>query len=361
MRIVHIVGNRPQFIKLAPFLEATKKYKIQNIIIHSGQHYDIEMSKIFFDELGIPEPDYNLEVGSGTHGIQTGKMLVALDPILLELKPDVVVVYGDTNTTLAGALAAYKLHIPVAHVEAGMREYIWRPEEMNKKIADHCANFCFCPIKRACENLIREGIEPDKIFFTGDITYDAYIRNKDIALTKANIEIPDFEYILMTMHRAETVDVYEKISNVVDAIIEIPIKIIFPIHPRTKKRLIDFGLYEKLVKATNIVLMNPMGYLEFLKLLINAKLVITDSSGVIKETFYAQKMGVTIDNTTEYREIFDMGYNVLAGLKKDTIIEKVLYMIKKDFVQPPENPFGDGHSAEKMVEILRNKLEGASL
>jgi len=356
MRLVHIVGNRPQFIKLAPFLEATKKHKIENIIIHSGQHYDIEMSKIFFDELGIPEPDYNLEVGSGSHGIQTGKMLIALDLILLELKPDVVVAYGDTNTTLAGALAAYKLHIPVAHVEAGMREYIWRPEEMNKKIADQCADFCFYPIKRAYKNLVREGIALEKIFFTGDITYDAYIRNKDIALTKANIEILDFEYILMTMHRAETVDFYEKISNIVDAIIEIPIKIIFPIHPHTKKRLIDFGLYEKFTKATNIVLMNPIGYLEFLKLVMNAKLVITDSGGVIKETFYAQKMGVTIDNTTEYQEIFDMGYNVLAGFKKDTIIGKVFSMIKKDYVPPTENPFGDGHAAEKMVEILSKKL-----
>ena len=356
MRLAHIVGNRPQFIKLSPFLEATKKYKLENIIIHSGQHYDIEMSKIFFDELEIPEPDYNLEVGSGTHGIQTGKMLVALDPVLLELKPDVAVVYGDTNTTLAGALAAYKLHIPVAHVEAGMREYIWRSEEMNKKIADHCADFCFCPIKRAYENLVREGIAFDKIFFTGDITYDAYIRNKDISFTKANIEIPDFEYILMTMHRAETVDSYERISNIIDAIIQIRSKIVFPVHPRTKKRLMEFELYERLKRANNIILMNPIGYLEFLKLLMKAKLVITDSSGVIKETFYAQKMGVTIDDTTEYREIFDMGYNVLAGFKKDSIIEKVSFMMKKEFVPPSENPFGDGHSAEKMVEILCKKL-----
>jgi len=358
MRLTHIVGNRPQFIKLAPFLEATKNYKLENVIIHSGQHYDIEMSEVFFDELEIPEPNYNLEVGSGTHGIQTGKMLMALDPILLKLKPDVVVVYGDTNTTLAGALAAYKLHIPVAHVEAGMREYIWRPEEMNKKISDHCADFCFCPIKRAYENLVREGIASDKIFFTGDITYDAYIRNKDIALDKANIEIPDFEYILMTMHRAETVDIYERISNIVDAIIQIPTKIVFPVHPRTKKRLMEFKLYERLEKANNIILMNPIGYLEFLKLLMKAKLVITDSSGVIKETFYAQKMGVTIDDTTEYQEIFDMEYNVLAGFKGDSIIKKISFMMEKEFIPPSENPFGDGHSAERMVEILYKKLGG---
>jgi len=356
MKFLHIVGNRPQFIKLAPFLAATKKQGINDIIVHSGQHYDIEMSRIFFDELSIPNPDFNLEVGSGSHGIQTGKMLMALDPILLEHKPDVVLVYGDTNTTLAGALAAYKLHIPLAHIESGMRENIWRPEEMNKKTADHCSDFCFSPIKRAYENLIKEGIPKEKIFFTGDITYDAFERNKNIAMTKGNVEIPRFEYILMTMHRAETVDNYDIVANIINAILEVPAKIVFPIHPRTKKRLAEFGLYEKLRQSTNIILINPVGYFEFLKLIINAKLVITDSSGVIKETFYAHKMGVTIDNTTEYSEIFDMGYNVLAGFEKKSIKDNVFSMLNKNFIPPSENLFGDGHSSEKMVDILCQKL-----
>lgn len=355
MKILHIVGNRPQFIKLAPFLKATHEYsEIRNIILHSGQHYDYEMSRIFFKELGIPKVDCNLGVGSGTHGFQTGNMLIKLDPILLEEKPDIVVVYGDTNTTLAGALAAYKLHFPVAHVEAGMREYVWRPEEMNKKIADHCADFCFCPIKRAYLNLEREGIEPDKIFFTGDITYDAFLMYKGIAVEKGDIEVPNEDYILITMHRAETVDVYERVKGVVEALLEIPIRIVYPIHPRTQRKLIELGLYEKLNGADNIDLIEPVGYFEFLKLLLNSKFIMTDSSGVLKEAFYAKRLCVTLDDTTEYKEIFNMGYNVLAGTRKEDIVREVHTMLERKFTpfDPLENPFGDGQAANKMASIL---------
>lgn len=357
MKILNIVGNRPQFIKLAPLLQAAIRYPgIQNVIVHSGQHYDYEMSRIFFDELGIPEVNYNLEVGSGSHGFQTGNMLIKVDPILLKEQPDVVVVYGDTNTTLAGALAGYKLHFPVAHVESGMREYIWRPEEMNKKIADHCADFCFCSIKRACSNLEREGIHHSKIFFTGDITYDAFRINKEIAIAKGNIEVPNEDYILMTMHRAETVDSYERVKGIVEAMSDIPVRIIYPMHPRTRNKLQEMGLYDKIKKNKHCNLIKPVGYFEFIKLLLNAKLVITDSSGVIKEAFYAQKPCVTIDDTTEYKEIFDMGYNVLAGIKKEDILANVLNMLSKGFtpIEPPENPFGDGYAANKMVDILVN-------
>jgi len=359
MKILHIVGNRPQFIKLAPFLKATGKHpQIENVIIHSGQHYDFEMSKIFFKELKIASAKYNLGVGSGTHGVQTGKMLMALDSVILKEKPSVVVVYGDTNTTLAGALGAYKLNFPVAHVEAGMREYIWRPEEMNKKMADHCADFCFCPIKRACSNLEKEGIEKNKIFFTGDITYDAFLTNKKIAFAKAHIEIPKKKIILMTMHRAETVDDYKKIKSIVEAMLKISIKIIYPVHPHTKRQLMKFGLYKKLDKATNIELMSPVGYFEFLSLLLSASLVITDSSGVLKETFYARKPCVTIDDTTEYKEIFDMGYNVLAGTKEKNILEEVKKMLSKKLrpIKISENPFGNGHAADKMLTILLKNL-----
>ena len=360
MKILHIVGNRPQFIKLAPFLKATCKYQeIQNIILHSGQHYDYKMSRIFFEELEIPKVDYNLEVGSGTHGSQTGNTLIKLDPILSKEKPDVVVVYGDTNTTLAGALGAYKLHFPIAHVEAGMREYIWRPEEMNKKIADHCADFCFCPLKRACLNLGREGIESGKIFFTGDMTYDAFLMNKDIAIEKGNIKVPNKDYILMTMHRAETVGVYERVKGVIEALLEIPMRIVYPIHPRTQRKLTEMRLYEGIKGADNIRLIEPIGYFEFLKLLLNSKLVMTDSSGVLKEAFYAKKPCVTVDDTTEYREIFDMGYNVLAGTKKENVVKEVEAILKKGFapITPPENPFGDGHAADKMVSILMKRIK----
>jgi len=361
MKILHIIGNRPQLIKLGPFLKATRKYPdIRNIILHSGQHYDYEMSKIFFKELGIPEPDYNLEIGSGTHGFQTGSILIKLDSILLKERPEIAIVYGDINTTLAGALAVYKVHLPLAHIEAGVREYVWRPEEMNRKIADHCADFCFCPIKKACSNLEKEGLEPSRIFFTGDITYDAFLMYKNIALNKASIEIPEKDYILMTMHRAKTVDVYERVKGVVDSILNTPMKLIYPIHPSTEKKLIEFGLYEKIKKFNNINLIKPVGFFEFLKLLLNSRLVITDSGGVIKEAFYAEKFCITLDYSTEYKEeLFDSGYNILAGTEKENIINAAENMLRRKFsaISSSNNPFGDGYAAERMVSILTEKFE----
>jgi UDP-N-acetylglucosamine 2-epimerase (non-hydrolysing) len=355
MKLLHIVGNRPQFIKLSAFLvAANKRSKIKNVILHSGQHYDFEMSRLFFKELNIPKADYNLGAGSGTPGIQTGNILKNLDPILLKEKPNMVIVYGDTNTTLAGALASYKLHFPLAHVEAGVRENIWRPEEINKKIADHCSDFCFCPIKRACSNLEKENIDKEKIFFTGDITYDAFLANGNIAIGNKKIKIPKEDYVLMTMHRAETVDFYERAKGVVDALLEIPFRIIYPIHPRAKKQLIKFNLYEKLEKSNNIDLIKPLGYFEFLKLLLGAKLIITDSGGVTKETFYARKLGIIIDNTSEYNEIFDMGYNTLVGVEKEDILKAVNSTLKKKFIltSAAKKLFGDGRAAEKMISII---------
>ena len=359
MKILHVVGNRPQFIKLAPFLRATKKYPdINNVIVHSGQHYDYTMSNVFFKELGITEVDYDLNVGSGTHGFQTVSILIKIDTVLLNERPDVVVVYGDTNTTLAGALAAYKFNVPIAHVEAGMREYIWRPEEINKKIADHCSRYCFCPIPRATENLRKEGIPDSNIYFTGDITYDAFRINIPLVDDKAEISVPNEDYLLMTMHRAETVDIYEKVKEIIDAIIEIPIRIIFPLHPRSRKRLSQYGLYTFLEKSENITMIDPVGYFEFLKLMKHCRVVITDSSGVLKEAFYAEKLCVTIDDTTEYKEIFATSNNVLAGTRKKNIIKTITEMLGRQFSQIDlsQNPFGNGQSADKMCIILYESL-----
>jgi len=357
MKLFHIVGNRPQFIKLAPFLRTTREVPaIQNIIVHSGQHYDYEMSEVFFEDLEIPKPDYSLEVGSATHGIQTGKMLMRLDPILLEGKPDVVVVYGDTNTTLAGALAGYKLKIPVAHVEAGMRENIWRPEEMNKKMADHCSDFCFCPLERAVDNLRKENIDSEKIFFSGDITYDAFLINAEKAKLRTSSPLHAGDYFLLTLHRAETVDCYEKLSDIVSALCDIGETVIFPCHPRTENRLKEFGLMKTIDRSNTIQLIKPAGSFDFLNLLIHSQLVMTDSSGVIKETFYARKPGVTLDCTTEYQEIFDRGYNILAGTEKNSIHASIKKMVKKDFSDiAPGEIFGNGQAAKKMLEVL---LEG---
>jgi UDP-N-acetylglucosamine 2-epimerase (non-hydrolysing) len=345
-------------------LKATGRYAgIENLILHSGQHYNYDMSKVFFDELKIPEPDYNLEVGSGTHGIQTGKMLVGLDPILLKEKPDCVIVYGDTNTTLAGALAAYKLDYPCAHIESGMREYIWRPEEMNKKIADHCSDFLFCPLKSAVNNLVNEGVSTEKIYFTGDVTYDAYLMNSKKAENSTilnDLDLNPEQYILLTMHRAETVDNYNEIVGIINSLIEINELIIFPIHPRTENRLREYGLLNRLERRANIRLIKPVGYFEFLKLLNNSTVVMTDSSGVIKETFYAKKPGITIDYTTEYKEIFELGYNILAGKTKGGIFKSYKKMINKNLPDIIENPLGDGNAAERMVKILFESIGDSS-
>ncbi len=262
------------------------------------------------------------------------------------------------NTTLAGALASYKLHIPTGHIEAGMREHTWRPEEMNKLVADHCSDFLFCPIKRASENLRKENIDESRIYFTGDITYDMFLQSIENARksldTLDRLNLPN-DFFLLTMHRAETVDHLNEISEVIEALIEVDNFIVYPIHPRTKKNLLRFGLYSKLEKAKNIKLIDPLGYFEFINFLLNSKMVLTDSSGVLKEAFYALKPCVTLDDTTEYREIFDLGYNILAGRKKERILESIEQMWGKVLAPVIDNPFGDGTASKRIVKILREK------
>ncbi|MDQ1318335.1 MAG: UDP-GlcNAc3NAcA epimerase, partial [Candidatus Poribacteria bacterium] len=297
---------------------------------------------------------------SSTHNIQTAKMLERLDPVLLKEKPDVVLVPGDTNSTLAGSLAAYKMHIPNGHIEAVIRENTWRPEEINKKVADHCADFCFCPTPLAVNNLRAENIPEQNIFLTGDITYDAFLRAKK-QIENGQISIPEYDdlgkYILLTMHRAETVDYYDKVSEIVDAILEIDKPIIYPMHPRSEKMLKKFGLYDKLVNAKHIKLCQPLGYYEFLSLLLNASLVMTDSGGTIKEAFYALKPCVTFDETSEYTEIFEIGYNILVGRIKDNILNGFSIMWDKVFAPPKLNPFGDGTTAAQIISILYKKQD----
>jgi len=363
MKFLHIVGNRPQFVKLSPFLKATAAYpEIKNVIIHTGQHYDNAMSSVFFRDLELPEPDYNLGAGPGTHGMQTGKMLMGLDPVLISEKPDVVIVYGDTNSTLAGALAASKLHIPLAHVESGVRERIWRPEETNRIVADNCADFCFTPMESAVDNLMNENIARSKIYHTGDITYDAFLQNKGKAFEAADYAIRNTDWILWTMHRAETVEVYSRLHSIVDAMLECTIEIVFPMHPRTEKALKLFGCFDALLTADHVHMVDPIGYLEFLHMLIHCSLVVTDSSGVLKEAFYAEKMCVTIDETTEYGyELFGTGYNILSGFNSQRIKTCINVMLKTKFSEQNKTtfqyrPFGQGHAAESMVKILMEKL-----
>lgn len=357
MKICHVVGNRPQFVKLAPLLRALRKHRnVRSVVIHSGQHYDFAMSQVFFEQLGLPTPAYNLGVGSGTNGVQTGKILQRLDPVLLKQRPDRVIVYGDTNTTLAGALAAYGKGISLAHVEAGLREFVWRPEEINRKCADHCSTYAFCPTKTAVKNLRLENVPTGRIFLTGDITYDSFlwaVRKLTIRGARVGGLQRDAPYIVLTMHRAETVDHPRVLASIVTALQGLPIPVVFPVHPRTLLRLREQGLLDRLGPKTNIRLLPALGYFEFLKLLLGARLVLTDSGGVIKEAFYARKPCVTIDDTTEYLEIRNSGANLWSGKHRKDIVAAVDQMLSHDVRRiRPELVFGDGRAAERMAAIM---------
>ena len=322
MKIASIIGTRPQFIKCAPISKELRKYH-QELLIHTGQHYDFEMSKLFFDQLGIQEPDYNLGVGSGNQGEQTGKMLIEIEKVLLKEKPNFVLVFGDTNTTLAGALAASKLHIKVGHIEAGLRSFDRRmPEETNRVLTDHCSDLLFCPTETAVKILGTEGIEKG-VYLTGDVMVDALKENIKIAEQKSMIldqlSLKQEEYYLATIHRPENTDAFEKLKSIVDAFCVIE-KIVFPCHPRTEKLLKQFGLWDMLTKKVKV--MKPIGYLDMLMLEKNAKKILTDSGGVQKEAYILKVPCITLRENTEWVETIEDGWNVLAGANKEKIFKK---------------------------------------
>jgi UDP-GlcNAc3NAcA epimerase len=363
MKIALVIGNRPHFIKAAPFLKELKAYpNIQPVIIHSGQHYDHSMSGVFLEGFSFPPVDINLEVGSGPIGVQTGKILAGLDPVYRELRPDCVISMGDTNTTLAAALAAYQLHIPNAHIEAGMREDIWRPEEINKKMADHCADFLFAPIARAVDNLKAEGIPDSRVFFTGDITYDTFVANREVAwnhfetLRKQFPDIPG-TYDLLTLHRAETVDDPITLAAIIDALAAWPVPLVFPVHPRTRKQISTLGFESRLNALPHLHQLPALPYLDFLSLLLHARRVATDSSGVLKEAFYASKPCIVLDDSTEYRELFDIGAAFMGGRTTAGIAGTLSQMDHHPFPDNAEKLFGDGNAAAKMVRIITEKLK----
>jgi len=322
MKIVSIVGARPQFIKCGVLSRELRKHH-EEILVHTNQHYDYFMNKVFFDELDIPEPDYNLGVGSGSHGAQTGKMLHKIEQVLVTEKPDTVLVYGDTNSTLAGALAASKLHLRIAHVEAGLRSYDKSmPEEINRVLTDYCADLLFCPTQNAVDNLAKEGII-EGVYNTGDVMVDAilYARQKVKNPKKdSELNLKSKDYLLVTIHRASTTDVKDNLKNIVDALCQIGKTIVFPAHPRTVKQLKAFGLYDKLASCVRII--EPLGYLDFITLLDNSKKVITDSGGVQKEAYLFQIPCMTLRDTTEWPETVKTGWNVLVGTDVREIVER---------------------------------------
>lgn len=355
MKILTIVGARPQFVK-ASVVSAALKPLCDEVIVHTGQHYDKNMSDVFFEELGIPKPAYNLGVGSGSHGKQTGEMLMRIEEVIGEEKPDILMVYGDTNSTLAGALAASKLHIPVAHVEAGLRSYNMRmPEEQNRVLTDHISTWLLCPTETAVKNLAKEGITRG-VTMTGDVMLDSVLHflsvaraNPDKVKIYETLGLTPKQYRLATLHRAETTDGgIEAVMRIFRAFEQLPQRVVIPIHPRTR------GLAEQAISQggfTNIQLIDPVGYLEMLLLTSGACQVLTDSGGLQKEAYFMEVPCVTLRTETEWVETLHGNWNILASLTTEDILQKALNTVP-DPAARDSKPFGDGHASEKIAQIL---------
>jgi len=380
MRILTVIGARPQIIKAAAISRAINthfKDQISEIIVHTGQHYDENMSAIFFTEMGIPTANYNLSVGSGNHGAQTAKMIEGIESILLKERPDALLVYGDTNSTLAGALAATKIHIPVVHIEAGLRSYNKAmPEEINRITCDHCSTLLFSPTNQGIENLKKEGfsmaihpkahIDRPLVFKTGDIMYDnslyfSSIANENNRLLK-QLNLTPNSFILCTIHRDSNTDHPDSLNQIIRGILEIQRisnqTIVLPLHPRTRKKmneLLEADVVEELQKNPRIQVIDPAGFLDMISLESNCNLVITDSGGVQKEAFFFQKPCIILRDQTEWVEIVENGNALLVGSNEDKLIEAFHQLAQKnDFTYPPL--FGNGHAAEDICRLMIEHL-----
>jgi UDP-GlcNAc3NAcA epimerase len=360
MRIATIVGARPQFIKAAVVSRALdRKSNIRETVIHTGQHYDPGMSNVFFDQLGIPAPDYKLGVGSGPHGQQTGRMLEAIENVLLRVNPQWVLVYGDTNSTLAGALAAAKLHIPVAHVEAGLRSFNRQmPEEINRVLTDHMSDLLFAPTGTAEMNLVSEGICADRVGVVGDVMYDVALQSEDRADTRKQslfqqLGIESKRYILATIHRSENTDNRECLEAILEALAKISkeIPVVFPVHPRTA---VAIKRDQKMrTDVQRLLAIDPVGYLEMIALEKNAMLVATDSGGVQKEAFFFQVPCVTMREETEWLETLEGSCNRVAPPRdRDGLLTAMHDALSSRPCYPVSNPYGDGRTAERIVARL---------
>ena len=359
MSIAIVLGTRPEIIKMSPVIRECEQKNLDYFILHTGQHYSYEMDRVFFEQLELPIARYNLDVGSGNHGEQTGKIIAGIEKVLMEEKPDAVLVQGDTNTVLAGALAASKLHIKVGHVEAGLRSYDRRmPEETNRVLADHCSDYLFSPTKKAKDILLGEGIPEDMIYVTGNTIVDAIRQNVKIAAERTSIlnelDIEPGNYLLTTAHRQENVDDLVRLTGILTGLEslaeEFDMPVIFPIHPRSRKRIQEFGI------STNgsITLIDPVDFLSFLQLEKNAGLILTDSGGVQEESCILGVPCVTLRDNTERPETVEMGANMLAGTEPERIMDCARSMMDRD--RDWENPFGDGTAGEKIRRIMTMSL-----
>jgi UDP-GlcNAc3NAcA epimerase len=361
-KLLVVVGARPQFIKAAPVSRALEESgKFQMVLVHTGQHYDANMSRAFFEELEIPEPNFNLGVGSGGHGFQTGEVMKRLEPVMEKEAPDAVMVFGDTNSTLAGALTAVKLQIPVAHVEAGLRSFNRKmPEEINRILTDHISSFLFCPTTNAVRNLEKEGIR-ENVFHVGDVMYDAALSFAGVAEKKTRIltdlQLMAKHYVLVTVHRAENTDNRERLFNILLALRDIAqeMTVVLPLHPRTRKMVVHFGLGGSL---DGVRIIDPVGFLDMVSLERNARLIITDSGGVQKEAYFHRVPCVTLRDETEWIETVQTKWNVLASLDQPvgSIVEIVSKVLRSDDMRIEIDEYGDGNASMKIMERLRRYL-----
>lgn len=359
MRIVSVVGARPQFIKLAPLSKELRK-RHKEIIVHTGQHYDLEMSRNFFGELKLPDPDYNLGVGSAEHGEQTGKMLKRIEEVLIFEKPDLVIVYGDTNSTLAGALASVKLGIPVAHVEAGLRSFKKSmPEEINRLLVDHISNYLFCPTETSVTNLENEGIEKG-VHLVGDVMYDSLRSNLKTAQRKSKIleklNLKKNDYFLATIHRAENTDKRENLEKLVLILSSLPRKVVFPVHPRAKRKFIEYGFWNRLISGEKLLLTGPAGYLDMLVLEKNAFLILTDSGGVQKEAMYLKTPCLTLRDETEWLETTESGWNEVVGLNKRRIHQALSKLRETKPIVVKPHPLHREGVSKRICQIISKDL-----
>lgn len=355
MKIVTIVGARPQFIKAAALSRAIKKFpEITEVIVHTGQHFDQKMSNIFFEEMEIPSPKYNLNINGLNHGAMTGQMLEGVEKILMEEKPDAIVVYGDTNSTLAGSLAAIKLHMPVIHIEAGLRSFnLQMPEEINRILTDRVSKLLCCPTEAAIDNLKKEGFDyyPCKVVKTGDLMEDAARYYAKVASEKSNIiathNLVSNNFVLGTIHRAENTDNPENLKNMVkalDAINQI-MPVIIPLHPRTKK------IIENLKISVGFKIIEPVGYFDMINLIQNSNLVITDSGGLQKEAFFFRKFCITTREQTEWVELVENGYNFIAGTDEERIVSIFTKLNATEFPKAL-NLYGNGNAADEICKAI---------
>lgn len=355
MKILISLGTRPEIIKMAPIIKALENQSYANyLILHTGQHYSYELDKIFFKDLFLPDAAYNLGVGSSSHGKQTADILIGAEKVLTEEKPDIVLVEGDTNSVLATALAAAKLHIKVGHVEAGLRSYDRNmPEEVNRVLADHCSDYLFAPTARAKFTLENEGIPVEKTFLTGNTIVDVVYRYKKIASENTiildTLKLKPKQYLLCTIHRQENVDNPERFSNILKGLQKLALKfdipVVYPIHPHSRKNLELFGL-----EPTGLTLIDPVDFINFLSLELNSKLVLTDSGGIQEETCILGVPCVTLRDNTERQETLEVGSNLLAGTSPGKIVESTEIMLQRN--NNWQNPFGDGKAAEKILAAI---------